>query len=365
MQNPKEPNILIVDDNLFNLKVTTSILKDEGYKIGLAQSGIDALKQLEVQIPDLILLDIMMPEMDGIETCRRIKSQSKWREIPIVFLTARTQTDDLVKAFKAGGIDYITKPFQHEELIARVKTHIELYHSKMKINEMIQTRDKLYSIIAHDIKAPFHNIKFTISALKDNYIKPDSREFREVIDHLDASTNDTYDLLDNLLTWTRYQGGIIKLDHNKTDLNILVLETVQVLKPVAENKNITIDLNLFDKCYINVDEATTKTVIRNLLSNAIKFSPEEGIIRVVTRKQNGSLILSVIDQGIGMSEEVIEKIFVQNESYTSNGTNQEKGTGLGFQLIKDFIKLNNGSLKVDSRPKQGTAISVSYPNNLN
>ncbi len=357
---PQLTNILIVDDNVYNLQVTSLILKEAGYRLGVAQSGKDALKQLEIQIPDLVLLDIMMPEMDGIEVCRRIKEQSRWKDIPIIFLTAKTQTEDLVKAFNAGGIDYLTKPFQKEEILVRIKTHIDLYQSKKRIEEMNRTRDKLYSVIAHDIKTPFTNIMFIVDALNDKQVRLDSPEYHQILNFLEKSTRQTYDLLNNLLTWTKYQSGIIKPELSEKNLNPFIQETVQLLKPVAEQKNLTFDLDVEDEFLVFADEVTTKTIIRNLLTNAIKFSYENSMIHIKTNQKGSSKCLIIKDDGVGMSSDIIDRVFYKDESYTHEGTNNETGNGLGMQMVKDFVKLNNSSMDVESKVDEGTAITITF-----
>ncbi|MFW5777932.1 MAG: response regulator, partial [Bacteroidota bacterium] len=153
----KKITILIVDDNHQNLRVVSSFLKDKNYNLALATSGEKTLELLEKIHTDLILLDIMMPEMDGLETCRILKENPKTADIPVIFLTAKNQTEDIVEGFKAGGVDYITKPFNREELLVRIKNHVDLAKAKNKIIEMNNTRDKLYSIIAHDIKSPLNS----------------------------------------------------------------------------------------------------------------------------------------------------------------------------------------------------------------
>ena len=173
--------ILIVDDNLKNLQLTATLLKGEGYLLSLAEDAGSALAQLESFVPDLILLDVMMPGIDGFELCRIIKKNEKFREIPVIFLTAKNQAEDLADGFNAGGVDYLSKPFNRLELLMRVKNHLELSHSRKKILEMNKTRDKLYSIIAHDIRSPFSSITLTVSAIANGYLEPDSEDFKEII----------------------------------------------------------------------------------------------------------------------------------------------------------------------------------------
>ncbi len=361
---PHLTNILVVDDNLYNLQVTSQILKEAGYRIGVAQSGMTALKQLHIQKPDLILLDIMMPEMDGIEVCRRIKEQETWCHIPIIFLTAKTQTEDLLKAFEVGGVDYVTKPFQKEEILVRIKTHIDLYLSKRKIEEMNKTRDKLYSIIAHDIKTPFSNIMLIVNALKDDNVKCDSHEYKKILSFLESSTKQTFDLLTNLLTWTKYQSGIIKPDLSEKNLNVFIMETIQLLQPVAYQKKLSFDLDIQDEFFVYVDAVTIKTIIRNILTNAIKFSHENSMIHIKTKLLNGYKKMIIKDDGVGMTEEVLDRVFKKDESFTQVGTNNEVGNGLGMQMVKDFVKLNKSDMAVTSRVNMGTEVTITFANYL-
>ncbi|MBI9062275.1 MAG: hybrid sensor histidine kinase/response regulator [Marinilabiliaceae bacterium] len=359
--NQEAPYILIVDDNLTNLKVTTGFLKDQGYRIGLAQSGAMALNQLDSNIPDLILLDIMMPEMDGLEVCRRIKKQMHLVAIPIIFLTAKTQTEDLVAAFQAGGVDYITKPFQKDELLARVKTHIDLSMARQRIEEMNKTRDKLYSIIAHDIKTPFSNIILMIDALQNNHIDPASQDFQEVITQLSDNTHNTLSLLKNLLTWTRFQTRMNDLQPAENNLSALVYETVYLLHPSAVNKKIAIESELPDTTLAWYDETTMHTVLRNLLSNALKFTPKGGHIQISITKQSDYQQLTIKDSGVGMSADTLRDIFDHHKPLSTPGTENEPGTGLGLMMIKDFVARNHGQIQIESQIDQGTEISILIP----
>jgi len=217
MSNSKG-HILIVDDNLHNLRVTARILQDEGYKISLAQDAKSALAQLEEYSPDLILMDVMMPEIDGLKAVRILKQNDRLKDIPVIFLTAKNQVEDLVDGFSAGGVDYITKPFIREELLMRIKTHIELSLARKKIIDMNYTRGKLYSIISHDLRSPLSNIISLIEAVNEGIFPPGSEEFKELFGELEKRTKSTDTLLNNLLHWTAFQQGKINFEHKNVGL---------------------------------------------------------------------------------------------------------------------------------------------------
>jgi two-component system sensor histidine kinase/response regulator len=353
--------ILIVDDNIKNLQLTATILKDEGYLISLAQNADSALEQLGELIPDLILLDIMMPGMDGLELCRIIKKNDKLSDIPVIFLTARSQTEDLAEGFRAGGVDYINKPFNREELLIRVKNHIELASSRKKILEMNMVRDKLYSIIAHDIRSPFSSISLTLSAIANGVLDPGSDDFKEILIHLEKSASETTTLLDNLLEFTRLQSQTIPISPKYLSIYPVVMESIQLLKANADKKNIKITSDISEDIKAYFDEISIYAVFRNLIFNSIKFTPENGKIDISAITEENFARVRVTDTGIGISEELIKKIFVNNEHYTSPGTNREQGSGLGSFIIRDFINKNGGKLEIRSTPGEGTEMLVYLP----
>jgi two-component system sensor histidine kinase/response regulator len=361
--NQKKKTILIVDDNPMNLLLTSHVLENEGYATLTADDGRIALKELEKQTPSLILLDVMMPEMDGYEVCRLINANEEWTEIPIIFLTANAQTENLVEGFKAGGVDYITKPFKGEELLVRVKNHLELADSKKMIVEMNKSRDKLYSIIAHDIRSPLSGILQTVDAIDQGYFDPNSDDFRELIHHLKIRTKETSTLLTSLLQWTRLQSEEIQLDLKQNDISVVIKSCLQLLEANAHDKDIRL---IYEDTLPGVciyDEVSMHTVIRNIISNAIKFTPISGSITIKINQTGTELQISIQDTGIGMSDEVIKTIFERNQHFSSSGTANEQGTGLGLMLVKDFVKKNNGQIMVNSTIGQGTIFTISLPTN--
>ncbi|MFZ4401751.1 MAG: hybrid sensor histidine kinase/response regulator [Bacteroidales bacterium] len=357
----KDLYILAVDDNQENLRIISNFLKDEGYKIALAMDGISALKILEENNIDLILLDIMMPEMDGFEVCKKVKANPETKEIPIVFLTAKNQTEDIVEGFKIGAVDYIIKPFKKDELLIRVKNHLELAISRKKIIEMNKTRDKLYSIIAHDIRSPFAGIAQTIDAISNGFIEVGSENFTELFEMLKKRTRETSILLNNLLEWTKLQNENIALSPQQTSVYSILQECIQLLSANALNKNITIEFNVPENTIAYIDEVTIHTCFRNIISNAIKFTPDNGKISIDSEVVDEFIAIKIKDTGIGMSEEKVNQIFNQNMHYSSPGTKNEIGSGLGLFLVRDFIKQNKGKINVESKEGSGTSLTVSLP----
>lgn len=356
-----QKNILIIDDNPMNLLLTSKILESFGFRVTVAESGRAGLNLLESELPSLILLDISMPEMDGYEVCEVIQNHSKWKQIPVIFLTANTMTEDLVKGFEKGGVDYITKPFKSEELFVRVSTHLELAESRKRILEMNSSRDKLYSIIAHDIRSPLSAILQTVDAIDQGYFDPASDDFKEIIHHLKERTAETSTLLNSLLQWTRLQDEKIVIKLKETNVNTLLMSCLQLLTANANQKNITINFESNSDEFAWCDEVSMHTVFRNLISNAIKFTHENGKIEVRLIPADAVLKVQITDSGIGMSEEVIEKIFDKNLHYTSSGTKNEQGTGLGLMLVKDFVQKNNARLHIESSVGVGTTFTVEIP----
>jgi len=358
MMDTKKFTILIVDDNPNNLKLLGGVLKGEGFDFRMAKSGQQALNVLEKTKPDLILLDIQMPEMDGYETCKKIKENTEDTSIPIIFLTANTDSESVNKAFKAGGVDFITKPFNTEELMARIRTHIKL---KVQAEELLRqnaAKDKFLSIISHDLKNPLANIIGFSELLKEDFYTLGEEKMQTFIHSIYESSKFSLDILNNLMDWARVQGGSLKSDKSNFNLSNLLNKNIEGHSPQALAKNINLrsdfDLNLS----VYGDEKMISTVVRNLISNAIKFTPDGGEI-VISSKEivvNHKKVIEtqICDNGIGMSYEELNKLFKIEHNFISKGTNNERGTGLGLILCKEFITQNDGNIRVESELTLGS-----------
>ena len=367
--NPSEYKILIVDDVMSNVLLLKVLLTNEKFAIATASNGRQALEQVEKENPDLVLLDVMMPDMSGFEVAQHLKSNPNTADIPIIFLTALNSTADIVKGFQVGANDFISKPFNKEELIIRVTHQISLVAAKRlilsKTEELQRTiagRDKLYSVIAHDLRSPMGSIKMVLNMLILNL--PSEKigaEMYELLTMANQTTEDVFSLLDNLLKWTKSQIGKLNVVYQDVDLVGVTDGVIEIFSMVASLKKIRIHEMKPEKMMVNADIDMLKTVVRNLLSNAIKFSKENSEVLVKMEEVDGMAVVSVQDYGCGISEEGQKKLLHTDTHFSTFGTNNEEGSGLGLLLCKDFVVKNGGKLWFTSKEGEGSIFSFSIP----
>lgn len=367
--NPSEYKILIVDDVMSNVLLLKVLLTNEKFAIATASNGRQALEQVEKENPDLVLLDVMMPDMSGFEVAQHLKSNPNTADIPIIFLTALNSTADIVKGFQVGANDFISKPFNKEELIIRVTHQISLVAAKRlilsKTEELQRTiagRVKLYSVIAHDLRSPMGSIKMVLNMLILNL--PSEKigaEMYELLTMANQTTEDVFSLLDNLLKWTKSQIGKLNVVYQDVDLVEVTDGVIEIFSMVASLKKIRIREMKPEKMMVNADIDMLKTVVRNLLSNAIKFSKENSEVLVKMEEVDGMAVVSVQDYGCGISEEGQKKLLHTDTHFSTFGTNNEEGSGLGLLLCKDFVVKNGGKLWFTSKEGEGSIFSFSIP----
>ncbi len=360
-----EKSILVVDDISKNLQLVGNLLKKEGYKVFMAQSGKVVLQNIGKVNYDLILLDVMMPEMDGFEVCQKLKENEKTKNIPIIFLTARNELESITRGFELGGVDYVTKPFNGRELLSRVKTHLTIHDQKNKLIELNATKDKFFSIIAHDLKGPLGGLSSLAELLYTEYEIFDEEKRKMFVKLLYGSTKTIFELLQNLLTWATSQRNKLPFQPQKVLVDEIISENLSLLENYAREKEINIISNYEKGTSIFADKNMILSVMRNLLSNAIKFTPQKGTIIIDCKKQDTTVLLSVLDTGIGIPAKNIYKLFRIDEHYSTPGTEDEKGTGLGLILCKEFVEKNGGEIKVESEKGKGSLFSFTVPTQNN
>lgn len=367
--NPSEYKILIVDDVMSNVLLLKVLLTNEKFAIATASNGHQALEQVEKERPDLVLLDVMMPDLSGFEVAQRLKSNPETADVPIIFLTALNSTTDIVKGFQVGANDFISKPFNKEELIIRVTHQISLVAAKRlilkKTDELQRTiagRDKLYSVIAHDLRSPMGSIKMVLNMLILNLpAEKIGEEMFELLTMANQTTEDVFSLLDNLLKWTKSQIGNLNVVYQDIDVVEVVDSVIDVFNMVAGLKKITIIEEKPDRLPVSADIDMLKTVIRNLISNAIKFSNEGSEVLVKMEEKDGSVVVSVQDHGCGIDEEGQKKLLHTDTHFSTFGTKNEEGSGLGLLLCQDFVNKNGGKLWFTSVKGEGSTFCFSIP----
>jgi CheY-like chemotaxis protein/two-component sensor histidine kinase len=361
----KKFRIFIVDDVPGNIQLAANILKKSNYDFFYAENGKKALSIAKEKDFDLILLDIMMPEMDGYQVCEELKKNPGTRDIPIIFLTAKADKESIVKGLGAGAVDYVTKPFNDAELVARVKTHLALREAQKNLREANATKDKFFSIIAHDLKNPFNSLIGLSELLIKNFDNFDDVKKKKFIQKIYESSDNMYKLLENLLSWSRMQTGRIEWCPENINLNQIAGENLSLLKTAAENKHIVIisDLNANTTVYADADMVTM--VFRNLITNAIKFTREDGVVRIVSKITSNFEEITVSDTGLGLSKEDIKKLFKIDVQHSTCGTAKEKGSGLGLILCKEFIEKNGGKIWVESELGKGSDFKFTLPKTKN
>ena len=360
--------ILVIDDNILNLEVIASLLKKQDYHFALAQNAKEAFDIIDSFSPDLILLDIMMPDIDGFEVCEKLKSEKRTEEIPVIFLTAKSSKQEIVKGFTLGGADYITKPFFKEELLLRIKTQVELKKAKDKLKKQAKYlaklnsgKDKLFSVIGHDMRTPLASIQLLTDNLLSTENWKDEEYLLSSLKLMQVSANDSFQLLSNLLNWSRDQMNAVKCTKVYFNVKETITSVINLYDYTAKQKGISIEcIKTQGELLVYADEEMTKSVIRNLLSNAIKFSYEYSTVYIKSKKEKDFILISVTDSGIGIGESDILNIFA-NGYYTTLGTIGEKGTGLGLSISKKFVELNGGKIWVKSNTNSGAQFNFTLP----
>jgi signal transduction histidine kinase len=385
---PNKGNILIVDDTLESLQLLSSTLSEQGYKIRGAAQGKMAIRTARLSPPDLILLDIKMPEMDGYEVCEQLKLAEQTRNIPVVFISALDEVIDKVKAFQVGGVDYVTKPFQVEEVLARIEHQImirrlskqveekqnQLQEQNKQLQQEIQERKKaeekaaaanqakseFLANMSHELRTPLNAILgFSQLMNRNSQLTAEQREYLGIINR---SGEQLLELISDILDLSKIESGRITLNERNFDLYRLLDDLEEILQIKAEQKNLEFVFSVTSEVpqYIRGDEQKLRSCLLNLLSNAIKFT-NYGSVTLTVGKSNSLepyLWFSVSDTGVGIARNEVDTVFdafVQ----TSAGVAFAEGTGLGLAITKKFVQLMGGEITVSSVLGEGTTFQFS------
>lgn len=381
-------SILIVDDTLDNLHLLAALLKQRDYEIRKAINGKMAIESIQSDPPDLILLDIMLPDVSGYEICQFLKEQVEYQDIPIIFISALDAPFDKVKAFDCGGVDYITKPFFISEVIARIENQLklkdlqsqllrqnkeleqeisdrkkaeqEILESLLKEQELNRLKSQFVSIISHEFKTPLATIQLAIDLISNYSLDPEQRIER--YQQIQSSVFYMNSLLESAIFTEKLDNKTVHLGLQTVNFNDFFNEILETFRETLPSSHEIISTIQGEIPRIKIEATLIRQVLSNLISNAIKYSPNGGQILVNLVYESNRLIFRVKDSGIGIPERDQDKLF-QLFSRGSN-THNIRGTGLGLAIVQKAIKLLQGDISCTSTVGIGTEIVVSIPYNL-
>lgn len=366
--------ILIVDDNTANIEVAEAHLISEGFRVDVAKSAREALEKISSISPDLILLDVMMPVVDGFELCKIIKSNDTSSDIPIIFITAINQSENMVKGFSYGAVDYIAKPFNKDELVSRVKNHLKFVNQTRTIkiqNEALrrlnEEKNGIIELTAHDLNNPLQSVLGYTEMLLSK-IPIENTELISYIHTIRASTNKAVGIIKDLMEVNLIEEGKLNLSLNEFDLRDILVKVIDDYMFLAETKKQKIIYNETDNaCLVYADKSKLGRVFDNLLSNALKFSRIGGKI-IINCEYFGSVgnsdsyvMISFQDDGPGFSDDDKTKLFTKFAKLSARPTSDEPSTGLGLSIVKKLVDLLNGEIELNSNYGEGATFYLKFP----
>ncbi|AUS99347.1 hybrid sensor histidine kinase/response regulator [Nostoc sp. CENA543] len=354
-----QPSILVIDDEPDNFDVIEALLFNEGYELNYAASGQRVIERLKIVQPDVILLDVMMPDVDGIEVCKHIKSHSQWQYIPIIMVTALTAKEDMVRCMAAGADDFISKPVNGLELRARVNSMLRIKRQHDDLQALLNLREDMVKMILHDMRNPLTSILLATEILKLPHFPPERQKTK--VEQIVNSVQQLQALIDDLMIMAKLESGKMVLNYTNVDLVSLCLSALNSFEAIATQKNLRL-ISDFPQPHIhlNLDVLIFRRVIDNLLSNAIKFSPKNSQVILQTSDcRPESIMIQVADSGVGISDEAKQIIFEKYEVGTLMPEVSQLGLGLAF--CKMAIEAHGGTITVKNNQPRGSVFTVVLP----
>lgn len=361
--------LMVVDDSRTTRKAVVAILKRQGFELIEAANGEEAMATAIQEEPDLILMDVVMEGMDGFETCQRFKETPKINEIPIIFLTAQSEMKSILKGFAAGGSDYIVKPFNPIEALARISAHIQVRLLTKSQEQLIaalgkanDAKTKMIGVASHDLRGPLGSIKELTRLMTDGTIGDFDEEQKELVNTIHQSSDSMLDLVTNLLDVSMIESNEVSLRTEETQLEELLKNCVELQKVNAERKSINLEYvnhGIFGA--VECDKRQMRRVIDNMISNALKYS-ESGTKAVLSSMRVGDQILiRMEDEGQGIPENEMHKLFKEYGTTSAKPTGNEVSTGLGLSICKKIIEKHQGSIRIENRRERGLRCQIEIP----
>lgn len=365
---PPPARIVVVDDSPDTAEALVRHLLLEGYDASAINDPQEALQALMASPPDLILLDVMMPRISGLDVLRELRAHPPTAEIPVIMLTALGETHDMVKGFELGATDYMVKPPELEVLIARVRTHIHLKQLRdqrqrdlIELRELNALKDKFLQIAAHDLRGPLGNILMGLELLT-MVVGEKAPEMASVVQTMRSAAETMRMLVNDFLDLQAIRAGKIELDVGKVALNTLVENVLAQHRPAAEAKRISLRAQLDPALpHTQADPDRIAQVVANFISNAIKFSPPGAAVGVRTLVREGRIVVEVADTGPGIPEDEMPQLFQEFARLSNRPTGGEQSTGFGLAIARQLIELHGGQIGAKSKVGQGSLFWFALP----
>ena len=393
-QKSQNAYILIVDDTIYNVQLLSLLLMRQGYKVQTATGGLEALAKVNQQLPDIILLDIRMPDINGYEVCTRLKANPVTKDVPIIFISSIEETSEKVEAFSVGGVDYISKPFQLIEVLARIETHLRLCSLQKKLQEqneqlqisadilsrslkhereLSQMKTDFISVVSHEFRTPLTTIQSASELLE--YYEWSKEEQVDQLHQIQAEVKHMTALMEDVLFLSRSNTNKVKLNLTKFDLFSFCSQLLSQMQRTfaqdytvnsflyisststsIENPHLQNDLPVL---IVKMDDKLLRQILTNLLTNAVKYSPQNKTVDFQITVDQEKVSFVVTDYGIGIPEEDLENLF--GAFHRGKNVGILPGTGLGLSIVKNCIDIHNGSITVESQLEIGTKFTVVLP----
>lgn len=366
----KGSKILLVDDDRLNLRILRGMLQGEGYVLAETGSAESALEKYNEFLPDLVLFDVLLPGMNGFEGCRELRRRHGAQTAPIVFITAKQESEDVVEGFSAGGVDYILKPFRQKEVVARIRTHLQIRLLLEKQRTLVDqlsranaSKNKFLGMAAHDLRNPLSSIRGLAEFMLDGTVGPLSTDQLELLNLIHQASQGMVTLVNDLLDVATIESGELKLELAPAVLLEVIEKSVTLSAMESARKRTHIVFaERAELPPLTMDAAKIRQVVDNLLSNAVKYSPPGSTIQINLRTSAaGEQIISVHDQGPGIPEDERDKLFKDFGRLSAKPTGGEKSTGLGLAICRKIVEAHHGTIIAENLPAGGCEFRVTLP----
>jgi two-component system sensor histidine kinase/response regulator len=377
--NNMVPVILVVDDDSANLKVVGQLLKEYEFRVEFARSGMNAIELLSEIKPDLILLDVMMPEMNGFETCEHIKKMPEYAGIPILFLSALNEVNEMVRGLNCGALDFILKPFSAPLLLSKINLHLdlkrkteaienmnailelqvaertaELEKANQELIQLDETKAEFLRIISHEIRTPLNGILGFSALIKNTNSGEDIEKYTF---YLDRAVKRLERFSINALNYTILRTGKYDINLQTLQLNDLIINAMKDLEQVIKDKPVSFDIKVDQVC-IQADSEFAIDCIKSIIDNAVKFSDPDSSVSIIADAQSDGVWVKVIDNGQGFSQKAMDKLFTP---FSPGDIFINENEGLELALCRLIMDMHKGQIKVYNL-KKGASVDLFFPN---